>query len=205
MFRHQGAFFRDSLKSKEFNSYTPVWVCVLEFSYFNHSNDGNAILGLEGCASIVLIRKIPWRWHPGDETCRRSIHVIDCIILRAFLVGVLIILIILICLFLFPSLSVSSSLTFFTYFVLSNSLFFPFFPFYFIIISIFMFLLRSFYFFCCLPEALKIIDLFYSLFEVSSLLGKYAVTAGEQFQVFRSIFVSSSSGSSNLAFSFLRV
>jgi hypothetical protein len=100
----------------------------------------------------------------------------------------------------------SSSLTFSTYFILSNSLFSPFFHFFnFVFISIFIFLFRCIYFFCSLPGCLKIINLFNSLFEVSSLLGKDAVSVGEQLPVFRNMFVSSSSGSSNLVFSFLRV
>ena len=93
-------------------------------------------------------------------------------------------LVILICLSLFPSLSVSSSLTFSTYFILSNSLFLPFFLFYFLFISIFIFLFLCLYFSCSLPETLKIIDLLYLHFEVSSLLEKDAVSLGEQFPVF---------------------
>lgn len=85
------------------------------------------ILGLEGWATAVLIRKIPWGWHPRAETRRRSIHVINCILLGAFFVDILIILI---GLFLFPSLLVSSYLAFYTYFILSNCLFFPFFFFF---------------------------------------------------------------------------
>ena len=158
------------------------------------------ILGLEGWASAVLIRKIRWGWHPRAETCRWSILVINCILLSTFLVDILIILI---CLFLFPSLPVSSSLTFSTYFILSNCLFFLFF--HFLLISIFIFLFRCLYFLFSLLGPPKIMDLFYSPFEVFSLLGKDALSLGEQFPVFRSIFVSSSSESSNLAFSSLSV
>ena len=33
---------------------------------------------------VPLIRNNPWRWHSDVETCRRSIFVINCILLTAF-------------------------------------------------------------------------------------------------------------------------